>query len=160
MNRQAAPRGMLRVFLRFPVLLYRFGFGWLLGDSFVLLTHTGRNSGKPRRVVLEIVRLDRATQTVYILSGWGERSDWVRNLQRDPNVVIQVASRRWPATAERLDAAQAEQELREYVRRHPQVLAALAKRHRLGEEPATTVEETCRRLAGQIPFFALRPRKM
>ncbi|MBI4479340.1 MAG: hypothetical protein HY651_04900 [Acidobacteria bacterium] len=69
MHSNSRPHGLLRLFLRFPILLYRLGLGWLFGGRLVLLTHIGRKSGRSRRVLLETLRLDRATQTVYILSG-------------------------------------------------------------------------------------------
>ena len=111
MHSNPRPHGLLRLFLRFPILLYRLGLGWLFGDRLALLTHIGRNSGRQRQVVIETVRMDRATNTLYILSGWGEQSDWVLNILNTPEVVIQLGLRRWPATAVRLAAAQAEQEL-------------------------------------------------
>ena len=36
---------MLAIF-RLPLLLYRQGWGWLLGDTFLLLVHAGRKTGK------------------------------------------------------------------------------------------------------------------
>jgi hypothetical protein len=50
------PRTRLqRALARAPIWFYRLGLGGLLGHRFVLLTHTGRNSGRPRQVVLEVV---------------------------------------------------------------------------------------------------------
>ena len=94
MHSNPRPHGLLRLFLRFPILLYRLGLGWLFGDRLVLLTHIGRNSGRKRQVVIETVPMDRATNTLYILSGWGEQSDWVLNILNTPEVVIQLGLRR------------------------------------------------------------------
>jgi len=94
MHSNPRPHGLLRLFLRFPILLYRLGLGWLFGDRLALLTHIGRNSGRQRQVVIETVRMDRATNTLYILSGWGEHSDWVLNILNTPEVVIQLGLRR------------------------------------------------------------------
>ena len=158
MNDSQGPRGLLRLFLRFPILLFRIELGWLFRDRLVLLTHTGRNSGRPRRVVVEITRLDRASRTLYILSGWGEQSNWVRNIQKTPDVLVQVGLREWPATASRLDAAQAERELLDYAARRSQAFGALAKRYGIGLPPGSAPAAICKDLAAQIPLFRLSPR--
>ena len=44
----APPGKALRLGLRLPIWLYRLHLSWLLGERFLLLTHTGRNSGLPR----------------------------------------------------------------------------------------------------------------
>jgi hypothetical protein len=36
---------------RLPLRLYRRGWGWLLGDTFLLLVHAGRKTGKPYSTV-------------------------------------------------------------------------------------------------------------
>lgn len=82
------PRGLARLFYRVPILFYRAGLGWLLGSRFLMLTHTGRVSGLPRRTVLEIVRTDEASGAYYVVSAWGEKSDWLRNVRQGPKVVI------------------------------------------------------------------------
>ena len=158
MHSNPRPHGLLRLFLRFPILLYRLGLGWLFGDRLVQLTHIGRTSGRSRRVVVETLRLDRTTQTVYILSGWGEQADWVRNILNTPEVVIQLGLRRWPATAVRLAAVQVEQELLAYACRRPAALAALAKRYQAAVPQGSALPGTCRILASRIPLFALQPR--
>ncbi|MFL7870015.1 MAG: nitroreductase family deazaflavin-dependent oxidoreductase, partial [Anaerolineales bacterium] len=70
------PSKALRFGLRLPIWLYRLRLGWLLGDRFLMLTHTGRKSGLPRHVVIEVVQHDKETDTYYVVSGWGEKSDW------------------------------------------------------------------------------------
>jgi hypothetical protein len=65
------PRGLLRLALRLPIWLYRWRLGWLLGDRFLLLTHTGRKSGLPRQVVLEVVHHDEATGDLCCRLGLG-----------------------------------------------------------------------------------------
>jgi len=40
---------------KIPVLYYKLGLGWMLGKRFLLLTTTGRRSGKPRQTPLEFV---------------------------------------------------------------------------------------------------------
>lgn len=58
--------------------------------SVIDLTTAGRVTGRPHTI--EIWFAHRAT-TIYLLSGGGERSDWVRNLVRTPEVRIRVGGR-------------------------------------------------------------------
>ena len=79
------PSKALRFGLRLPIWLYRVKLGWLLGDRFIMLTHTGRKSGLPRQTVIEVVKHDKESNTYYIVSGWGEKSDWYQNIRKTPS---------------------------------------------------------------------------
>lgn len=57
-------------------------------DDFAYLTTVGRASGRPHTI--EIWFAFDGEGTVYLLSGGGERSDWVRNLKEEPEVRISV----------------------------------------------------------------------
>lgn len=148
------PRGISRAAYRFPIWLYRLGLGWIFGKRFLLLTHTGRSSGLPRQVVLEIVRYDNRDGSCIVASGWGEKSDWFQNVQKTPRVELQVGSRRIAAIAERLPAEVAEHELLAYARKHPQVLQALARF--MGYRLDGT-EEDVRAFARLIPILSIKP---
>ena len=152
------PRGLLRLFLRFPIVLYRLGLGWLLDDRFLMLTHIGRSSGQPRRVVLEVVQHDHATGAYIIASGWGETSHWVRNIAATPRVTVQVGLRTWPAVARRLSAREAEDVLAGYAGRNPVALRILARRYQLTPSESETLEQTWLQLATRIPLVALEAR--
>ena len=143
------------VLLRLPVWLYRLRLGLLLGHRFLLLTHIGRKSGLPRQTVLEVVRYDPAANVCVIASGWGETSDWLRNIQKTPAVRITIGLRQFAAKASRLALEEAQQELMDYARRHPMAFRKLAayKLPSVPNDPA----EACRSLAPVIPLFALRP---
>jgi deazaflavin-dependent oxidoreductase (nitroreductase family) len=58
--------------------------------QFCYLTTTGRVSGRPHTI--EIWFAHRRA-TLYVLSGGGDRSDWVRNLRRRPEVAVRIGSR-------------------------------------------------------------------
>jgi deazaflavin-dependent oxidoreductase (nitroreductase family) len=146
--------GILRFFLRLPLWLYRAHLGWLLGERFLLLTHTGRKSGQPHQTMLEVVRYDKLSDSYIIASGWGEQSDWLRNLKQTPQVTVQVGRRCMAATAERLSPPDAEHELRDYARRHPTAfrkLARLMTGQPWRDEPAYFLQ-----LARSVPLIALR----
>src|SRR4051812_4666287 len=86
---------IVRVVMRLPIWLYRLGFGWLLGERFLLLNHVGRNSGRFWRTVLEVVAHDQRTDTYLIASGWGEHADWLRNIAHNPHVLVYAGARRF-----------------------------------------------------------------
>jgi deazaflavin-dependent oxidoreductase (nitroreductase family) len=115
-----------RAIARAPIWLYRLGLGGLLGHRFVLLTHTGRNSGRPRQVVLEVVGR-REGGGYLVASGYGNRSQWFRNLLNDPRVRFQVGWRHYDGWARPLPAAESGRQLSEYARRHPRTAAALMR---------------------------------
>lgn len=149
-------RGRRRILLRLPIWLYHVHLGWLLGNRFLLLTHIGRRSGRPRQTVLEVIRHDPATDNHVIASGWGERADWLLNIQQAPNVGITVWGRRLAMVAERLASEEAATEFSHYARRHPIVFRHLAPF--LFGQPIHGTAEDMRRLARSCPVVALRPR--
>lgn len=153
----APPGQALRLGLRLPIWLYRAHLGWLLGDRFLMLTHVGRKSGKPRQVVLEVVSHDKTTDTYVVASGWGEKSNWFRNIEKTPAVVVHVGQRRFGATAVRLSIEEGERELRDYARRHPMAFKELST-IMLGRRFAGT-EEDCAVLAQSVPLIAFKPNK-
>jgi deazaflavin-dependent oxidoreductase (nitroreductase family) len=55
------------------------------------LTTTGRHTGRPHRIEIWFALSDGVA---YLLSGGGERSDWVRNLIVSPDVVLQIGEER------------------------------------------------------------------
>lgn len=152
--RSGSPKGLLRAFLRAPILLYRLHLGWLLGRRFLLLTHVGRKSGLQRRTVLEVVLYDPEGGTCIVASGWGERSQWLRNIQANPHVTVTLGTRTHRAAAHRLDREEAEGALRDYSRRHPRALAKLAHMM-LGEEHSGSAADTVL-LAERVPLVRFR----
>jgi len=147
----APPRGVLRWLARLPVALYRSGLGRLLGARFLRLKHTGRVSGLPRYTVLEVLDVDRAHQTYFVASGWGERSDWVKNITADPAVEIQTGGRRMPARARRLTPEQAAEKMLHYGQQHPGALQSLARVMGYRVEGS---EAAYRELGRRVPVFA------
>ena len=116
----------MRLLWRAPIWLYRLNLGWLLGKRMLLLTHTGRISGLQRQAVLEVVDHDPEQNTYVIASGFGRKSDWFRNIQAQPNVIIGVGRAGIPARAEVLSANDGGQAIVDYGRRHPRAIKNLA----------------------------------
>ncbi|HSL10956.1 MAG TPA: nitroreductase/quinone reductase family protein [Actinomycetota bacterium] len=63
---------------------------------YAYLTTTGRVTGAPHRIEIWFARAD---DTVFLLAGDGDRSDWVRNLVASPSVVLEVGDRTLTTTA-------------------------------------------------------------
>ncbi|ETK32782.1 nitroreductase family deazaflavin-dependent oxidoreductase [Microbispora sp. ATCC PTA-5024] len=121
------PRRLLRRALRMPLWLYRHDLGWLLGTRVVYLATRGRRTGLRRETVLEVVGLNRAAGTVYVVSGWGARSDWYRNLLSAPALEIRLGRRRLQAPRHRfLDAEECRSLLIGYRARHPYAWKVIA----------------------------------
>jgi deazaflavin-dependent oxidoreductase (nitroreductase family) len=69
-------------------------------DDFCYLTTRGRVSGRPHEIEIWFALDGR---TLYLLSGGGDRSDWVRNLHAAPDVTVRVRDTTYPATARVVD---------------------------------------------------------
>ena len=69
------------------------------GEDFCYLTTTGRRSGRPHTIEIWFGASELRGGRIYLLSGGGDRSDWVRNLMADPSVQVRVGDHRWTATA-------------------------------------------------------------
>ena len=93
------PRGFIRLLWRAPIWIYRTGFGWLMGNRYLLVNHIGRKSGLPRQAVLEVVDYDIDSGTYTIASGFGAKSDWYQNLLKTPETTIQVGQKKLAVTA-------------------------------------------------------------
>jgi deazaflavin-dependent oxidoreductase (nitroreductase family) len=68
----------------------------LASESYCYLTTTGRVSGKPREIEIWF-GLDG--DTLYMLSGGRERSDWVKNLTREPQVRVRIGDQSFEGSA-------------------------------------------------------------
>ncbi len=156
LTKQQPRKGLQRWLLRLPIWLYHARLGWLLRERFLLLTHVGRKSGLSRQTVVEVVHHDAATDTYFIASGWGETPDWLRNLQKTPNVRVNVGRRHFEAMAACLPLSQAQSVLLHYARHHSLAFQALTKLM-IGQR-LQPIEEDCLTLAQSVPVVALRPR--
>jgi deazaflavin-dependent oxidoreductase (nitroreductase family) len=68
-----------------------------VSEDYCYLTTTGRLSGEPREVELWF---ERERDTVYMLSGNGVLSAWVRNLLADPRVTVRIGGETFEGRAE------------------------------------------------------------
>lgn len=109
-----------RRFVRTPIWLYQHKLGALMGSRILMLEHTGRSSGLPRYVCLEVV--DRPSpDVIVIVSGFGESSQWYRNLQQNPACkVYRGGAKPVSATARMMSETESDATLKRYQQQHPQ----------------------------------------
>lgn len=144
------PTGLMRVLVRTPVLLYRLGLGGLIANHTLLLTTTGRRSGRPRVAPLDY---QQEGDTLYLIAEQGTRSSWYRNLVANPEVEARVGSRKMRGVATPLADSQ---EKARVLRLFQQRSARLAE-HYYGI-PRGASDEELLRLAPQRAVVAVRPR--
>lgn len=60
----------------------------LADEDFCYLTTTGRVTGRPHTIEIWFALENR---TLYMLSGGRDRSDWVKNLRKTPEVTVRIA---------------------------------------------------------------------
>jgi deazaflavin-dependent oxidoreductase (nitroreductase family) len=65
--------------------------GELAREQYCYLTTTGRVSGQPHTI--EIWFAAGEGDSIFLLSGGRDRSDWVRNLRRQPTVEVRIGER-------------------------------------------------------------------
>ncbi|MBI3160618.1 MAG: nitroreductase family deazaflavin-dependent oxidoreductase [Chloroflexi bacterium] len=144
--------GIWRVIFRMPVLYYRFGFGWLMGGMVLLLTTTGRKSGKVRHTALGYGR-DEKTGELVVSAGWGGKTDWFRNLQTDPHCVLHIGRRKFNALARVLPEDEAIAHMRAFLPKNP--YAPRMWSHLIGEELGSD-DESLRKVVRAFPSVGFK----
>ncbi len=150
--------GWLRAVFAAPHPLYDHGLGWLLGGRFVRVSHVGRRSGRPYRTVLEVVAHDRRSGAVTVVSGFGGRSDWFRNVTAGGPVGVDLGHGPRLADHEVLPTDEVVGVLEAYERRNR--LAAPVLRRALSGLVGwryTGTDAARRRLAEELPMVRFTP---
>ena len=73
----------------------------LAGEDFCYLTTVGRVTGRPHTIEIWFAI---EGQTLYMLSGGRDRSDWVKNLRRNPEVTVRIGDERFDGYARVVEA--------------------------------------------------------
>ena len=77
-------------------------------EAFCYLTTSGRRSGRPHTVEMWFALHQ---ERVYLLSGGGDRADWVQNLRVQPAVSVRIGAETHQGTARVLEAGTSEDAL-------------------------------------------------
>ena len=109
------PKGLLKLGFRIPVYFYRLRLGWLLGKRFVLINHLGRKTSMPHQAVVEVLERDEETNSITVVAGYGQRTQWYQNLQEHPDTIIQVGSHKFHVTAEFITPVDGEEIMVRYL---------------------------------------------
>ena len=135
-------------------LLYAIGLGPLIGRIILLLTTTGRRSGKKRVTPLqyELIGSD-----YYLGAARGLQADWVRNIQSDPHVNIRVGGKQVQGIAEIVtDVSRFADFLEVRLERHPRMIGLIMeKAHGLPRHPS---REQLEGLAKKEALVIVHPR--
>ena len=99
----------------------------LAGEEYCYLTTTGRVSGRLHEIEIWFGLRDN---TLYLLSGGGDKSDWVKNLLKNPAVTVRIGKHTFTGTA-RLVKEKVEDTLARYL---------LAEKYQEWEEGKTLSE--------------------
>lgn len=116
-----------------------------------MLEHTGRKTGKLRRVVIEVVVDD--PDAVYVAAAWGEKSQWYRNIRANPSVVFYHGSHKYVGRAAAVTVSHAKHLMKRYAAAHPKALGKLAAF--MLDDPADTPETQAGQIAENVPFVRL-----
>lgn len=125
----SAPASLfLLVLFRAPIWLYRLRLGWTLGNRFLLLTHRGRKSGSIYRTVIEVVHYNPETRESVVVSGWGSRAEWYRNIQHSPPLEVDTGGKRYKPVFRELRPEEKYPVVVDYMRRVPRLARPIVRR--------------------------------
>lgn len=116
-------------------VLYEIGLGPLIGRIILLLTTTGRRSGKKRVTPLQYEKIGN---DYYVGAARGLKADWVRNIQVNPCVEVRVGARHFEGQAEVItDPCKFADFLEVRLARHPRMIGfIMEKAHGLPKRPS------------------------
>lgn len=96
----------------------------MLGSRIIMLEQIGRKSGLTRYNCVEVVDRQEG-DAIVIVSGYGERSQWYRNLVAHPAIHVWVGRRRRPVTADLVASSAGADIMVDYARRYPKLAPKL-----------------------------------
>ncbi len=117
-----------------PQFFYAIGFGRLLGKFVLLLTTIGRSTGKPRVTPLQYEIIDGR---IYLGSSFGKRADWVKNILKNPQVLVQLKDKKFTGIATIIDdSAKIVAFLKIRLERHPKMIGRILRAEGLTIPPS------------------------
>ncbi len=107
---------LVKKLFKTPIVLYRLGLGKLLGNYILILSTTGRETGKAHRTPVEYFFHEGQ---YFIISGFGDQPDWYQNILADPRVTLQNGYERVCVTARPPQSDQEWEAVRLYLTHSP-----------------------------------------
>ena len=116
-------------------VLYAIGLGPVIGRIILLLTTTGRKTGRKRITPLQYEKIDGR---YFLGAARGLQADWVRNIRVNPQVEVCVKNRRFPGAAEVVtDPARFADFMEVRLERHPRLMGLMMEKlHHLPKRPS------------------------
>jgi deazaflavin-dependent oxidoreductase (nitroreductase family) len=148
------PGRLATAVMRLPRPLYRRGWGWMLDDTFLLIAHRGRKTGKRRETVAMALAYDPNTHEAVVCSAWGANTGWIRNLRAHPALRIQIGRESYLPQQRFLSDEQSMAVAREVLRRHPWRSRLIATILGWGDLRS---DAALREFVRSRPFVAFRP---
>lgn len=147
-----APRLVWRLIQVGPRLAYAVGLGPLVGSFVLLLTTTGRKTGRRRTTPLVYEEVDGE---FHVASARGPAADWLRNIQATPFVEVRVGRRRIHGRAEVVaDPAKMADYLERMMARNPRMFGGILRAEGL---PGRPPREALEQLAKKRTMVAIQP---
>lgn len=146
------PRFVFKLIHLPPRIAYAIGLGPVLGRMVLLLTTTGRKSGKKRVTPLQYEEIDGM---YYLGAALGEKCDWVRNIRANPQVEVRVKSQRFTGIADVITDERAIADFLELrLRRHPRMIRRMLRAEGLQFPPE---RQDLERLAKRLALVVVQP---
>ncbi len=89
------PLGLMKLLNYVPGLIYRIGVTKPIEGRMMVITTTGRNSGKKVPAVVNYLKKDDKVYAFSIYKG----SDWLKNIEKNPQVEIQIGKEKMKTNA-------------------------------------------------------------
>lgn len=146
------PRFVWRILRLPPRLWYALGLGPIMGRLVLLLTTTGRNTGRRHVTPLQY---EEEGDVIYVAAARGLKADWFRNIIANPNVEVQVKARHFHGLAEPIiDPGRIADFLELRLRLHPRMVGTMLRSEGLPTRPSRAQLE---QYATQVALVAIRP---
>jgi deazaflavin-dependent oxidoreductase (nitroreductase family) len=122
-RKQITATGLVRRWLfRLPLVLHRVGIRGverLIGIDWIVLTTTGRRTGMPHQVMLDVVGEDRARERWYVQPAAGRGAAWVRNVVAQPLAEAEVRGRHLHVRVRDATGPEGAEVVLRFLRAHP-----------------------------------------
>ena len=149
------PGRLALVVFRLPLQAYRHCQGWLMGHTFMVVTHTGRKTGLPHSTVAMILRYEPRSREAVVCSAWGPGTDWFRNIRARPALRIDIGRETYTPEQRFLTENESLGVLADCLRRHPRRFRFIGRVLGWGDLRSEAVAAEFVRTR---PFVAFRPR--
>jgi len=147
------PGPIFKRLFKTPIIFYRIGLP-IFSSFILLLTTTGRKTGKRRVTPLEYIR-EKETGYPIIMAGWGGKTDWRYNIESNPRVHVQIGHKKFSAIAEPLSESEVKTRLTEAMKVNPN--SAKIWSRWAGENVSIEDPDSIERAVKYFPSFRLKP---